>query len=81
MEIYLKEQELAQSVSAQPSLPEVSRSILRCDLKSLFRLFTIPYIVLALNNRKTECWWRKGIKKAHSPNQVCQIKYSHELTT
>ena len=80
VEIYLKEQELAQSVSAQPSLPEVSRSILRCDFKSLFRLFAFPYFVLALNNRKTECRWRKGIKKAHSRTQVRQIKYSHELT-
>ena len=52
--VEIKEQELAQSVSAQPSLPEVSRSILRCELKSLFRLFAFPYIVLALNNRKTE---------------------------
>ena len=55
VEIYLKEQELAQSVSVQPSLPEFSRSILRCDLKSLFQLFAFAYIVLALNNRKTEC--------------------------
>ena len=57
----LYEQGLTQSVSVQPSVrAEAKSSILKCYLKSLFRLRPFRVAIVALNTCKTEQRWRGG---------------------
>lgn len=55
MRYTLSEQGLTQSVRVQPSVPaEAPSSILKCYLKSLFRLSPFRVAIVALNPCKTE---------------------------
>ena len=62
MRYTLYEQGLTQSVRVQPSVrAEAPSSILKCYLKSLFRLSPFRVAIVALNPCKTEQrWWGGG---------------------
>ena len=86
MRYTLYEQGLTQSVRVQPSVrAEAPSSILKCYLKSLFRLSPFRVAIVALNPCKTEQrWWGGGGGKmgAPLPAAVCQSNdYCYELPT
>ena len=86
MKYTLYEQGLTQSVRGQPSVrAEAPSSILKCYLKSLFRLSPFRVAIVALNTCKTEQRWRGeggGVKWAHHRPQVCQSNdHCYELPT
>ena len=90
MRYTLYEQGLTQSVRVQPSVrAEAPSSILKCYLKSLFRLSPFRVAMVALNPCKTEQrWWggrgggEGGKMSAPLPAAVCQSNdYCYELPT
>ena len=87
MRYTLYEQGLTQSVRVQPSVrAEAPSSILKCYLKSLFRLSPFRVAIVALNPCKTEQqWWggEGGGSKMGAPSAaVCQSNdYCYELPT
>ena len=61
MKYTLYEQGLTQLVSVQPSVrAEAKGSIVKCCLKSLFRLSPFRVAIVDLNPCKTEQRWRGG---------------------
>ena len=88
MRYTLYEQGLTQSVRVQPSVrAEAPSSILKCYLKSLFRLSPFRVAIVALNPCKTEQrWWGGGggggKMGAPLPAAVCQSNdHCYELPT
>ena len=74
MRYTLYEQGLTQSVRVQPSVrAEAPSSILKCYLKSLFRLSPFRVAIVALNPCKTE----QRIKWAHH----CRPQFVNQMTT
>ena len=72
MKYTLYEQGLTQSVRVQPSVrAEAKSSILKCYLKSLFRLSPFRVAIVALNPCKTEQrrrGWGEGVYKMGAPS-------------
>lgn len=85
MRYTLYEQGLTQSVRVQPSVrADAPSSILKCYLKSLFRLSPFRVAIVALNPCKTEQRWSgvEGKMGAPLPAAVCQSNdYCYELPT